>query len=433
MCGIVGVVGDISKKEEDIFRDLLVVDSLRGLDSTGVGGANINLPEVNLVKSVGTPYDLFESVRWKDFFHRKQHILIGHNRSATTGKVTRGNAHPFEFDKLFGVHNGTLRNKYQLPDGHKYDTDSEALYSNINRLGIVEGIKPAEGAWSLVWYDKEKKTVNFLRNKERPMWFTFVENGKVMFFASESWMLSGILGRHGQKHGEIYLTKEDTHICYDIPKFNEIFGEGRVQEAKASPFLYQAQLAQRQTRRALTVVPAHSQTGKGSSATNSTAGSSGTGKKSRVRPENSSAASLPKPGSEVFLEPIARRKIDSLDMGYIVCNVEGDDEVEGRIYGFKGDYVQLLGRRYSAKVRGSYDMQGDKVLVIDPRTLVHSPLKKSVKPGSIMSEAEFYMAGANCGFCGKGLDFAEDWVQIDKDFLCCNTCATGEAKDFVMH
>ena len=36
MCGIVAVIGGIFKKEVATFHDLLVVDSLRGPNSTGV-------------------------------------------------------------------------------------------------------------------------------------------------------------------------------------------------------------------------------------------------------------------------------------------------------------------------------------------------------------------------------------------------------------
>ena len=52
MCGLTGVAGKIGKSEEDIFRDLLVVDALRGTDSTGIAAINAQF-DVKIAKLVG--------------------------------------------------------------------------------------------------------------------------------------------------------------------------------------------------------------------------------------------------------------------------------------------------------------------------------------------------------------------------------------------
>lgn len=207
MCGIVGVVGKIGKTERDVFRQLLIVDSLRGSDSTGFFTVKGN--DVGVFKAVGDPYMAMESRAFDRELIKNSNILVGHNRYATTGKVNRKNAHPFDFEKVVGVHNGTLRNKYSLRDGHTFDVDSEALYNSFNMVGADASIPLVEGAWSLVWWDKVEKELCFLRNDQRPMCVALSEDRKTMFFASEAGMLGWILARNGVKHGEIKATAVD--------------------------------------------------------------------------------------------------------------------------------------------------------------------------------------------------------------------------------
>ena len=53
MCGLVGVLGNITHKEEKAFHELLIVDVLRGKHSTGVamvsagGGVDVFKKAVN--------------------------------------------------------------------------------------------------------------------------------------------------------------------------------------------------------------------------------------------------------------------------------------------------------------------------------------------------------------------------------------------------
>ncbi len=220
MCGIVGVIGRITKTERDVFKQLLIADSLRGSDSTGFVTAKGN--DSTVFKAVGDPYMAMESRAFDAALLKSSNVLIGHNRYATTGRVNRKNAHPFDFDKVVGVHNGTLKNKHALKDGYTFDVDSEALYNSINLLGAEATIPLAEGAWSLVWWDKEKKEVSFLRNDQRPMFVALSEDKKTLFFASEAQMLHWILMRNGVKYGEVRATGVDQ--LYTLPVKEEFEG-----------------------------------------------------------------------------------------------------------------------------------------------------------------------------------------------------------------
>lgn len=227
MCGIVGVIGRISKTEREVFKQLLIADSLRGSDSTGFITAKGN--DSTVFKAAGDPYMAMESRAFDNALLKSSNVLIGHNRYATTGKVNRRNAHPFDFEKVVGVHNGTLRNKHNLKDGYTFDVDSEALYNSINAIGAEATIPLAEGAWSLVWWDKVNKEVNFLRNDQRPMFCCLSEDKKTLFFASEAQMLHWILMRNGVKYGEVRSTSVDQH--YKLPVKDQFEGVATELEA----------------------------------------------------------------------------------------------------------------------------------------------------------------------------------------------------------
>lgn len=197
MCGIVGCAGKISVKHERAFKTMLILDTLRGVDSTGAVIVHRDGSH-DTPKAIGHAFNLLESRVFDKAMVGFHSVLIGHNRYATQGKVSVRNAHPFEFDDVVGVHNGTLKNKYYLNEGHKFDVDSEALYHHIDKLGVEDAIKGLDGAWALVWYNKMEGTLNFLRNKERPLWMTVTDEGQ-LFWASEPWMIEVALEREDIK------------------------------------------------------------------------------------------------------------------------------------------------------------------------------------------------------------------------------------------
>lgn len=210
MCGIIGAAGDIDLKAEKAVKTMLIFDTVRGEDSTGLFSAHkTNEDDYVLAKQVGNPFELFETRQCKTIFSRMSRVLIGHNRYATQGKVNKANAHPFDFDTLCGVHNGTLTNKHALADSYKFDVDSENLYHHIEKKGIEDAIKIARGAWALVWWDKINSELNFLRNEERPLFYTVRDDGRQLFWASEKWMLQVALSRSEIKHKDIKEFEQD--------------------------------------------------------------------------------------------------------------------------------------------------------------------------------------------------------------------------------
>jgi hypothetical protein len=318
MCGLTGIAGEITIKEESVFKQLLIVDSLRGVDSTGVA----IIPrhgEVKVAKELGNPYNLFDHKSFDRALMGAHKVLIGHNRYATVGGVSKKAAHPFEFETVVGVHNGTLSSKWKLENSHDFTVDSENLYHHINKKGIKDALSKMKGAWSLVWWDKTEGTLNFLRNTERPLWMCRSLDGKNLFWASEDWMLSGILARNDIKHGDLFSTEVDMHYSIAID------ATGSMSKAHVSnaPSTYQES--------APTGYFPGVQASKPVAVINNYAISQPTVKKVRVTPKTVDSIDSYKPLGHVKLEIIGANK-DQFGSSYFQCMDRNAEGVNIRLY-----------------------------------------------------------------------------------------------------
>jgi predicted glutamine amidotransferase len=226
MCGLVGMAGDFQQKHRKMMVEMLYLDTLRGEDSTGVSSLR-STRQVATRKLTVPGYD-FVKMPWIDQqLGLTDYMWLGHNRFRTIGSATRLNAHPFEVidgENLIvavGAHNGTLKNKYELQKelGAEFGTDSEVLLNLIAKIGPKEAISKTEGAWSLVWWDAYEDSVFLLRNKERPMYFAYSDDRRVVFWASEAWIISASAARNDVKleDNKVWMTTEDTLYQFKIP------------------------------------------------------------------------------------------------------------------------------------------------------------------------------------------------------------------------
>lgn len=217
------------------MKRLFLLDYFRGPDSTGFAAIRDN-GDVAMSKLPSHPLDLFDSTRFKAALSgHNSKVFMGHNRSATRGVVNHSNAHPFEVEHIVGMHNGTLdyssETAIEKALDDKFAVDSLGVVTGIAKLGI-EGIVPMmKGAWSLVWYDRIEKSLNFLRNKERPMWYAYSADFKRMFWASEWAFIDAAIRMAPAGAGyELYQdaegfkfwqTEENVHYKFDVEELKK--------------------------------------------------------------------------------------------------------------------------------------------------------------------------------------------------------------------
>jgi predicted glutamine amidotransferase len=228
MCGIIGVAGKIDNKLLNAFKGMLVVNQLRGTDATGVIRVN-SAGGYKYKKSLGTPNYLMET----KFFDREIDIhgakaLIGHCRAKTIGDNIVANAHPFEHGNIIGVHNGTLQGHYTMERARQFDVDSDWLYWHISEYGLKDTISQLDntGAWALVYWDNKERTLNFLRNERRPLYFAHTKDQKAMLWASEPWFFSAAtrigVELHKDDAGKSFFELPiETHLSFTIDAYKD--------------------------------------------------------------------------------------------------------------------------------------------------------------------------------------------------------------------
>lgn len=218
MCGLVGSAGDIQKADRDMFNQKLQVDVIRGPHSTGVASVNVK-GEIALFKRALNPVDLMMCKQYEQVVQWDSQVLIGHNRYATVGKINHVTAHPFQFDGLVGAHNGTLVGwRQDLADSDLFDVDSECLIWNIKSKGWDETIARARGAMALTVYHEDTHSLCLYRNAERPLYFTYNEEGTCLYWASEAWMIRAMAARNGIKLGPNMASLKENHlVSWQLP------------------------------------------------------------------------------------------------------------------------------------------------------------------------------------------------------------------------
>lgn len=215
MCGIVGMVSGytdgFSDNELKAFRDMLFYDTLRGFDSTGVFGVDID-SNVDILKSTDNGANFVQTKefnQFRDTMFKAGKFVVGHNRAATRGVISDENAHPFWVNNnTVLVQNGTHHGDHTHLANT--DVDTEAIAQVIDREPDLEkAFQQIDAAFALVWYNVKERTLNLIRNDERPLCFAYTDNGGIMF-ASEIDMISMAAKRNNLKlKDEPYLIKDD--------------------------------------------------------------------------------------------------------------------------------------------------------------------------------------------------------------------------------
>jgi len=256
LCGQNGVAGTVTGMAEQEFQKNLIYNSTRGIDSTGAASVKRDngkdgKPLVFVAKEIGNPYNLFDVRRktetdFGDILAQNQRALLGHCRAKTIGGASRKNAHPFYTGDIVGTHNGTLSHSShkKLSGVDTMDTDSEAIFNEIDQFGIAETVKKfgeKEDAYALVWYNLKDNSINLLRNDKRPLWYGFSKDNQMMFWSSLRGHLISTMESIPHEDKYLFELPVDDHYSWEIPKTGQPFGKGRVVKRAQViiPFTYQ--------------------------------------------------------------------------------------------------------------------------------------------------------------------------------------------------
>ena len=189
MCGIFGQVGVARGfKYRTLMSALTVLNQSRGQDSTGMATLSSN-GQARPFKRVVKPSRFIGLKKYKNLVRRQSDVTIGHTRAASVGGVTKGNAHPFTFDGVTGVHNGTVSNLQELTThtGQEFTSDSQHLLYSVANTG---GVGPAAGGLNLAYWDTNWDNGLSLRlhRYNRPLAMAYVDmedDREAVVFSSE--------------------------------------------------------------------------------------------------------------------------------------------------------------------------------------------------------------------------------------------------------
>jgi predicted glutamine amidotransferase len=200
MCGICGVMSSyLSEYELSKFEDLMKMSLLRGEIGAGIAAVSSGKLKTTVIKTKHSSYDLIRTNEYYNLIKNRKAIMIGHARAPTIGGTDIEWVHPHRVNHIVGVHNGTLRSFDGKGIDAKKDSDSKMLINGIAKEGIEKTIEKTNGAYAMVWLDENKKTLNFLRNDERPLFFghfTSQVRPGTLYWASDRRFLEFALG-HG--------------------------------------------------------------------------------------------------------------------------------------------------------------------------------------------------------------------------------------------
>lgn len=201
MCGLFGVAGDLSQKDCDVFKDLMLASQTRGSDATGIAVYRKWDKKAEIHK-MAVPSSAFLDMRRVDNLISPQYdLLMGHTRKATGAWNSRTNprdAHPFQCGDIIGAHNGVIPHAAlnNLKHNIKDAIDSENVIYNISAEGLDGTIPNIWGAYALSLLDVENKKLGFVRNTQRTLSFMYSKSKKTIYWASEPLMLQWAVERH---------------------------------------------------------------------------------------------------------------------------------------------------------------------------------------------------------------------------------------------
>jgi len=213
--------GGFYMKDTSVFKEMLIVNSLRGSHSTGIFGGKIN-DESDFAKGVGNPYDFINHPEVQPMFQKmisKYKYVVGHGRHATRGSIIGEFAHPFKTGHITMSHNGTIYSS-KLIDVQKNVSDSKAICEALAHNDALDVFQDINGAFAIIYHDEKRQQLSMIHNKERPLCIGLDEKNDRVYFSSEKGILSVVANRNGITFKELFYMPEDVLFSFDKDSYN---------------------------------------------------------------------------------------------------------------------------------------------------------------------------------------------------------------------
>lgn len=206
-CGLFGVYSPnpIGYLEVANTMKLGMLSQFRGEHSTGLamvkrknGGSKLSFH----TKRAPLPSGIFLNLpETKQFIWERNMmplVIMGHTRLATSGLINENNAHPIQEGRITACHNGTIDAFEPEKQEEATNTDSRVFIKRIAEKGIAQAIADAlDGSYALTYLDQAARTLHFIRNSKRPLFYMW-NHGKTHFYwSSEREILDFVRWRDG--------------------------------------------------------------------------------------------------------------------------------------------------------------------------------------------------------------------------------------------
>lgn len=207
MCGIFGGIG---KVDPAIIKHLFILNESRGKDSAG-----FFCGDGSWWKKAGDPFRLMHDKDYLKYSRkfRDQWFVCGHTRFGTRGAKSTDNAHPFEYGKYVGIHNGIISSAPA-----SYAVDSMYLWDLLDKHNgnYQKAWEDVSGYWGLAWTDGLSVYLQVHRHE-----LALVRSENVVYFSSSGRHLKAATGLDGieeLKEGETLKFMKDGTFK-QLPKF----------------------------------------------------------------------------------------------------------------------------------------------------------------------------------------------------------------------
>lgn len=187
MCGISGVLvspSDLARVPVDeVIATLMREMEPRGKEATGIA----RVTSSNRVRLTKHPVTASTFLAHHPGIGAGCRLMIAHSRLSTQGDPKDNvNNHPIVVGDIYGVHNGSVSNDYELYRKHGWTrhgkVDSEVIFAAISHLGVKAGLEAVEGAIAAAWYDKADPGALWMaRHTSSPLNVGITEGGSVIF------------------------------------------------------------------------------------------------------------------------------------------------------------------------------------------------------------------------------------------------------------